>query len=85
MSPAELSGIFTVYNSSGNVDTWGWMTRSLYQSQSDEAAFYNAIRNHDWKSNPELRIRVRFDGGGSGVYYPEWKLVRKLVPPFVYE
>lgn len=84
MSPAELSGIFTVYNSSGNVDTWGGMTRSLYQSQSDEAAFYNAIRNHDWKSNPELRIRVRFDGGGSGVYYPEWRLVRKLVPPFVY-
>ena len=84
MSPAELSGIFTVYNSSGSVGTWGWMTRSLYQSQSDEAAFYNAIRNHDWKSNPELRIRVRFDGGGSGVYYPEWRLVRKLVPPFVY-
>ena len=84
MSPTELSGIFTVYDSSGNVDTWERMTRSFYQSQSDEATFYNAIRNHDWKSNPELRIRVRSYGGGSGVYYTEWRLVRKLVPPFVY-
>lgn len=84
MSPAELAGVFTVYDSNGNVDTWGWMTRSLYQVPSEESAFYNTLRNHDWRKYPELRIRLRFDGGGLGVYYPEWRIVPNPVPPFVY-
>ena len=87
MSPAELSGVFTVYNSNGESGwwSWNWMTRGLGGAPSEEAAFYSTIRNHDWKKYPELRIRVRFDGGAMGISYPEWRIIPKPVPPFVYE
>ena len=87
MSPAELSGVFTVYNSNGESGwwSWNWMTRGLGGAPSEEAAFYSTIRNHDWKKYPELRIRVRLDGGAMGISYPEWRIVPKPVPPFVYE